>query len=80
MTDVTAPGPHPRPGPATPSGPDVVELRANFHALLADSADAPVQAIGRDPERGAVRDRQVDALDAAHELLSQALTALDTAR
>ncbi|MDV8002662.1 hypothetical protein [Rhodococcus sp. IEGM 1408] len=65
------------PGPSPLPGPDVAELRSAFDDLLADS----VAARGDDGEvDGAVRDHQVEALDAAHELLAQALTALDAAR
>ena len=44
--------------------------------VLGDSVGAP----GTDAGGGAVRDDQVAALDAAHELLAQALTALDNRR
>lgn len=72
MADVNTPGPHPRPGPVGPAGPDVDELRTAFDDLLADS--------GHDDEGAEVKDHQVEALDAAHELLAQALTALDSSR
>jgi hypothetical protein len=71
---VTTPGPTPLPGP---SGPDVDELRSSFDDLLADSAGAPGD---HDGDGGSVRDHQVEALDAAHELLAAALTALDATR
>lgn len=70
---MTTPGPHPRPAP---TGPDIDELRSAFDDLLGDSVGAP----GTDAGGGAVRDDQVAALDAAHELLAQALTALDNRR
>ena len=74
---VTTPGPTPRPGPAAPAGPDVDELRSAFDDLLADSAgDADADG----DAAGGVRDHQVEALDAAHELLARALTALDATR
>lgn len=66
---MTTPGPLPRPGPA---GPDIDELRSAFDDLLADSVGGP--------DGTSVRDDQVAALDAAHELLAQALTALDSRR
>ena len=69
---VNNPRPHPRPGPA---GPDTDELRSAFDDLLAESAGAPEAEGG-----GTVRDHQVRALDAAHELLSRALTDLDSSR
>ena len=70
---MTTPGSPPRPGP---SGPDIDELRSAFEDLLGDS----VGAQGTDVDGVAVRDDQVAALDAAHELLAQALTALDNRR
>lgn len=70
---VTTPGPQPRPGP---SGPDIDRLRSEFDELLEDS----VGATGAGTDDHAVRDEQVSALDAAHELLAQALTALDSRR
>ena len=71
MDAVSTPGPTPLPGP------DVAELRSAFDDLLADS----VAGGGDDGEvDGSVRDHQVQALDAAHELLSRALSALDAAR
>lgn len=72
---VSTPAPHPRPGPA---GPDIDELRLAFDDLLADSA-GPV-GLSADDAGGIVRDEQVAALDAAHELLADALTALDSQR
>lgn len=76
MEPVSTPAPIPRPGPATPVGPDIDDLRSAFGDLLADSAG------GSDPVHadGMVRDHQVEALDAAHELLARALTELDSAR
>lgn len=65
--------PDPRPGPAEP---DTDTLRVSFADLLADSVDA----VGTGPAGGGVTDRQVAALDAAHDLLARALTALDTLR
>lgn len=76
MAAVTTPGSSPRPGPAPSAGPDVDELRQTFDDLLADSAGAP----GADDEDGGVRDHQVEALDAAHDLLAQALASLDSPR
>lgn len=71
MDAVSTPGPSPLPGP------DVAELRSAFDDLLADS----VATRGDDGEvGGSVRDHQVEALDAAHELLAHALTALDATR
>ena len=71
MGAVSTPGPTPLPGP------DIAGLRSTFDDLLADS----VAARGADGEVGdSVRDHQVQALDAAHELLSRALSALDAAR
>ncbi|MGN0101117.1 MAG: hypothetical protein ACI39C_09275 [Dietzia sp.] len=70
---MTTPGSPPRPGP---SGPGIDELRSAFDDLLADSAGAP----GTAADAGVVRDDQVAALDAAHELLARALTALDDRR
>lgn len=70
---VTTPGPQPRPGPA---GPDIDQLRADFDDLLVDTADGHA---GEGPQ-GSVSDHQVAALDAAHDLLAQALTALDSPR
>ncbi|WP_346995657.1 hypothetical protein [Dietzia sp. SLG310A2-38A2] len=71
---MSTPGPTPLPGPA---GPDVDELRSAFDDLLADSV-GPSTTDGDDG--GVVRDDQVGALDAAHELLARALSALDSAR
>lgn len=73
--DVSTAVPHPRPGPI---GPDTDELRVAFDDLLADSADA--RGMGVDDAADVVRDEQVAALDAAHELLAEALTALDSQR
>ena len=71
MDAVSTPGPSPLPGP------DVAELRSAFDDLLADSGAAR----GDDGEAGgSVRDHQVQVLDAAHELLAHALTALDATR
>ncbi|GAA1723678.1 hypothetical protein GCM10009832_01430 [Dietzia kunjamensis subsp. schimae] len=70
---MTTPGPQPRPGPA---GPDTDELRSTFDDLLAGS----VGGQGAGPDGSSVRDDQVVALDAAHELLALALTALDSRR
>lgn len=72
---VSTPTPHPRPGP---SGPDIDALRVTFDDLLADSAGPASTEL--DGGSGAVRDHQVEALDAAHELLAEALAALDTHR
>lgn len=72
---VSSPGPTPRPGP---SGPDIDELRSTFDGLLADSMGT--SGSDDDEVSGSVRDDQVAALDAAHELLARALTALDSAR
>lgn len=72
VVHVTTPAPHPRPGPA---GPDIDELRLSFDDLLADSSGS--STIG-DETVQLVRDEQVMALDAAHELLADALTALDS--
>lgn len=62
---------------AAGSGPDVDGLRAEFDDLLADSAGAP--GVDGDDADG-VRDHQVQALDAAHDLLARALSALDSSR
>ncbi|MEB8325215.1 hypothetical protein NGF75_04330 [Dietzia kunjamensis] len=70
---MTTPGSQPRPGPA---GPDIDELRSAFDDLLADSVGGP----GAGSDGSAVRDDQVAALDAAHQLLSQALAELDGRR
>src|SRR5699024_6563807 len=69
VEDVTIPAssPAPRPGPAAPAGPNVGALRSAFDDPLAGSA-------------GTDDDDQVEALDAAHELLARALTALDSTR
>ncbi|HJC58952.1 MAG TPA: hypothetical protein H9755_01280 [Candidatus Dietzia intestinigallinarum] len=72
---VSTPAPHPRPGP---TGPDIDELRVAFDDLLADSA--ATDANGDHDGAASVRDEQVAALDAAHELLADALTALDAQR
>ncbi|MBB1057501.1 hypothetical protein G6020_08835 [Dietzia sp. B19] len=71
---VSTPGPTPLPGPV---GPDVDELRSAFDDLLADSV-GPSTADGDDG--GVVRDDQVRALDAAHDLIARALSVLDAAR
>ena len=61
----------PLPGPAD-VGPDLDALRVAFDDLLADSASAaPEDSVG---------DHQVQALDAAHELLAEALSVLDRRR
>ncbi|MET3859826.1 hypothetical protein ABIE38_000736 [Dietzia sp. 2505] len=77
---VSTPAPTPLPGPA---GPDIDELRSAFDDLLADSV-GPSTADGGDDgddgDDGVVRDDQVRALDAAHDLLARALSALDAAR
>ena len=70
---VTTPGPQPRPGP---TGPDIDQLRADFDDLLADTA---VGHPGEELE-SSVSDHQVAALDAAHDLLAQALASLDAPR
>ena len=75
VVHVSTPAPHPRPGP---SGPDVDELRAAFDDLLADSA--ATDGTGVHDAGESVRDEQVAALDAAHELLADALAALDAQR
>ena len=79
---IPASSPAPRPGPAEPAGPDVDELRSAFDDLLADSAGTDTTATDGAPEggHGTVDDHQVEALDAAHELLARALTALDSTR
>ncbi|PTM85535.1 hypothetical protein C8N39_111106 [Dietzia psychralcaliphila] len=75
---VSTPGPTPLPGPA---GPDVDELRSAFDDLLSDSVGpSSGDDHGGDSDGGVVRDDQVGALDAAHELLARALSALDSAR
>ncbi|UVE95316.1 hypothetical protein [Dietzia sp. B32] len=70
---MTTPGPQPRPGP---TGPDTDELRSAFDDLLTESIGGPDAGV----DGVSVRDDQVAALDAAHELLAQALTALDGRR
>lgn len=75
MDLVSTPVPHPRPGP---TGRDTEELRVAFDDLLADSARAGGVAV--DDTAEAVLDEQVAALDAAHDLLARALTALDSQR
>lgn len=75
LGSVSTPRPHPLPGPA---GLDTDELRVAFDDLLADSAGSASAAA--DDEIQTVRDDQVAALDAAHELLADALTSLDTQR
>lgn len=75
VVHVSTSAPHPRPGP---TGPDTDALRVAFDDLLADSAGTV--GIGADDVTNSVRDEQVAALDAAHELLADALTALDTQR
>ena len=55
-------------------GPDTDELRSRFNDLLSESIGG--SDAGTDGQ--SVRDDQVAALDAAHELLAQALTALDS--
>lgn len=72
VVHVSSPGPTPRPGP---SGPDIDELRSTFDDLLTDSVGTSVSG----ETDAMVRDDQVAALDAAHELLARALTALDSA-
>lgn len=74
---MNTPALHPRPGPTTQAGLDVDELRAAFDDLLHDSV-GPCGVSAED--RAGVRDDQVEALDAAHELLARALTALDSTR
>lgn len=74
---MNSPAPHPRPGPTTQAGLDVDELRAAFDDLLHDSAEARGASV---EDRPCVRDDEVEALDAAHELLARALTALDSTR
>ena len=88
MEDVTIPAssPAPRPGPAERDLPSrdarVGKLRSAFDDLLADSAGTDTTATDGAPEggHGTVDDHQVEALDAAHELLARALTALDSTR
>lgn len=75
VVHVSTPAPHPRPGPV---GPDTDELRVAFDDLLADSAGVGV--VGTAGTTDVVSDEQVAALDAAHELLAEALTALDSQR
>lgn len=75
VVHVSTPAPHPRPGP---TGPDTDELRVAFDDLLADSAGVGV--VGTAGTTDVVSDEQVAALDAAHELLAEALTALDSQR
>ncbi|MFN3600964.1 MAG: hypothetical protein ACK4UY_06190 [Dietzia sp.] len=70
---MSTPGATPLPGPA---GPDVDELRSAFDDLLSDSVGSS-STDGDDG--GSVRDDQVEALDAAHELLARALS-LDSTR
>lgn len=77
MVGVSTAAPHPRPGPASPPGPDVDELRSAFNDLLAGSASPTGEY---DEDSGAVADHQVEALDAAHELLARAITELDSGR
>lgn len=72
---VSTPAPHPRPGPI---GPDTDDLRVAFDDLLADSSNAG--GVGANERTDIVRDDQVAALDAAHELLAVALTTLDSQR
>lgn len=69
---VSTPKPHPLPGP-TGLGTD--ELRVAFDDLLADSVGHVGLSPGGEPTT--VRDDQVAALDAAHELLADALSAVD---
>ena len=77
MDLVNTPAPHPRPAPPSPAWPDTDELRTAFDDLLGDSASGlPLD----DQERQTVADHQVEALDAAHELLARTLTALDSTR
>lgn len=80
--NTSAPPPSPKPGPAPAVGPDVDELRSTFEDLLSDSAGRPDR--GDDEEAVddgvTVGDHQVEALDAAHELLAGALTELDSTR
>lgn len=75
VVHVSTPAPHPRPGP---TGPDIDELRVAFDDLLGDSASTG--GIGANDTTGIVHDAQVEALDAAHELLADALSALDSQR
>lgn len=74
---VSTSAPTPRPGPA---GPDIDALRVAFDDLLNDSVGSPEPLGGShgDSDSASVRDVQVAALDAAHELLADALTALDS--
>ena len=76
---VSTSAPTPRPGPA---GPDIDALRVAFDDLLNDSVGSPEPLGGShgdaDFDSASVRDDQVAALDAAHELLADALTALDS--
>ncbi|MDX2355279.1 hypothetical protein [Dietzia sp. PP-33] len=75
---MSTPGSTPLPGPA---GPDLAELRSAFDDLLADSiGPTSTDGEGDGDGDGTVRDDQVEALDAAHELLAGALSALDSAR
>lgn len=74
---VSTPGPTPLPGPV---GPDVDELRSAFDDLLADSVGPSTAGVDGGDGGGVVRDDQVRALDAAHDLLARALSALDSAR
>lgn len=75
VVHVSTPAPHPRPGPTRL---DTDELRVAFDDLLAASAGAG--GVGSAHTADIVRDDQVAALDAAHELLAEALTALDSQR
>ena len=70
---MTTPRPRPLPGP---DGPDTDKLRADFDDLLVDTAAG---STGDGTQHG-VSDHQVAALNAAHDLLAQALTALDDPR
>ena len=75
VVHVSTSAPHPRPGPAVP---DIAELRVAFDQFLDESADSFVDG-GHVPTESVV-DEQVEALNAAHELLAGALAALDTHR
>ena len=77
MVDVSSSAQHPHPRPGH-TGPDLDALRVAFDDLLADSAGPGGTGTGIAPTT--VRDDHVAALDAAHELLSNALTALDSHR
>lgn len=74
---VNSPAPHPRPGPTIQASPDIDGLRAAFDDLLNDSAAHPGAIDDAGPR---MSDDQVHALDAAHDLLARALTALDSTR